>query len=196
MVDDNNKIEPEEISSEDGEILESASLPKTVMVTDEELKMLRREATEYKDKYLRLLADADNSRKRMVKEKQDISRYAVESIIVDFLQPLDNLENALTIAQQMSDEVKHWAIGFQMILSQFKDVLANNGVQPMQSKGSLFDPHSHDAVEMIETTEFPPEVIIEEFVRGYKIGDRVIRPARVKVAKSPSDEQPKETIKV
>jgi molecular chaperone GrpE len=138
---------------------------------------------EYKDKYLRLLADAENARKRMQKEKHELTRYAVENLIVDFLHPLDNLENALRFAQEMSDEVKNWAFGFQMILTQFKDILTQQGVTTIESKGQVFDPHLHEAIEMIETSEQSPGTIIEESVRGYKMGDRTIRPARVKVAK-------------
>jgi molecular chaperone GrpE len=180
-VDD--KEQNEFLPDDEGEIQATVQSHKMVTVRDEELKDLRIEATDYKDKYLRLLADVDNSRKRMQKEKSDNARYAVEGLLVDFLDPLDNLENALKYAEQMSDEIKHWAVGFQMILSQFKDVLANSGVQPLESKGTHFDPHSHEAVEMIETDEYEPGIIVEECIRGYKMGDRTIRPARVKVAK-------------
>ena len=94
------------------------------------------------------------------------------------------MENALQYTQQMSDEVKHWAYGFQMILGQFKDVLANNGVVPFNSKGAAFDPHSHEAVEMVPTAEYAPGIVVEENLKGYKMGDRIIRPARVKVSKA------------
>lgn len=177
----------------------SAQLPKQVMITDVELRNLQKELLDYKDKYLRLLADMENTRKRMQKERQDLTKYAIENLIVEFLYPLDNLENALKFAQQMSDEVKHWAVGFQMILTQFKDILANNGVESIESKGKSFDPHLHEAVEMIETTEQPAGTIMEEFIRGYRMGERTIRPARVKVAKGQQkkledkhDEQPQE----
>ncbi len=189
-VNDNGQEKPNEqreeehmLSNKEEDIEASASQPKQVTVTDVELKHLQREMMEYKDKYLRLLADAENTRKRMQKERQEFTKYAVENVIVDFLYPIDNLENALKFAQQMSDEVKHWAFGFQMILTQFKDVLTNNGVIPFESQGMKFDPHAHEAVEIVETTTQPPGTIMEEYVRGYKIGDRTIRPARVKVAK-------------
>lgn len=172
-----------EAQSSDDTIEASAQLPKQVMITDVELRHLQKELLDYKDKYLRLLADMENSRKRMQKERQDLTKYAMENLIVEFLYPLDNLENALKFAQQMSDEVKHWAVGFQMILTQFKDILANNGVESIEAKGKLFDPHLHEAVEMTETTEQPAGTVMEEFIRGYKMGDRTIRPARVKVAK-------------
>ena len=138
---------------------------------------------EYKEKYLRLLAEMENSRKRMQKEKQDTTRFAVENVLAEILDPLDNFENALGFTQQASDEVRNWAMGFQMLLSQFKDVLNQNGVIAFHSAGTLFDPHKHEAVEIEETDEFPEGTIIQEFVKGYRCGDRTIRPARVKVAK-------------
>jgi molecular chaperone GrpE len=158
--------------------------PKQVFVTDEELKGLQRELVEYKDKYLRLLADAENARKRLQKEKQEITRYAIENMVVDFLRPLDNLENALRFAQEMSDEVKNWAFGFQMILTQFRDVLTQHGVTAFDSVGKPFNPHDHYAIETELTTEWPDGTVMEEKERGYRMGDRTIRAARVKVAKS------------
>src|SRR5579863_6834236 len=86
---------------------------------------LEEELKEYKEKYLRLLADVDNTRKRMQKEKQEMTRFAVDNVISEILGPIDNLENALQFTQHMSDEMRNWAQGFLMILGQFKDVLAN-----------------------------------------------------------------------
>jgi molecular chaperone GrpE len=178
-------LQSEISASQEEDAFETASIkPKQVLVTDEELRSLQKEILEYKDKYLRLLADSDNARKRLQKERQEISRYAIENLIVDFLRPIDNLENALGFAQEMSDEVRNWAFGFQMILAQFKDILAQNGVVPIESLGKPFNPHEHEAVEMVESTDKSPGIIIEECVRGYKMGDRIIRAARVKVAKS------------
>lgn len=169
--------------------------PKTVTITDVELIELQRELKEYKDKYLHALAESENARKRLQKEKQELIQYAIQNVIVDFLNPIDHLENALKFTQQMSDEVKHWAVGFQMILTQFKDVLTNNGVTPFTSVGKPFDPHLHEAIETVCTTDFPAGTVVQETLRGYKMGDRIIRPARVTVAKSPSNEnnQQKET---
>lgn len=163
---------------------ESASQPKQVLLTDEELKKMQHESMEYKDKYLRSLAEQENARKRLQKERQEISRFATESLIADFLRPIDNLENALNLAQAMSDEVRNWATGFQMILTQFKDILSLNGVTPIESKGQPFDPHFHEAIEMVITNECPPGIVIEECMRGYKIGERTLRPSRVKVSKA------------
>jgi molecular chaperone GrpE len=144
---------------------------------------LNKELEESKDKYLRLLAEMENTRKRLQKEKQDATNFAVENIIAEFLIPLDNLENALGFTRQMSEETANWAKGFQMILEQFKDVLASNGVTPFASVGSFFDPHYHEAVEVEEKEECIGGEVLQEYVKGYKRGDRTIRPARVKVAK-------------
>lgn len=163
--------------------------PKIVNVTDLELDQLKNEAAEYKEKYIRLLAESENARKRLQKERQEMIQYALQNTIADFLAPIDHMENALKHAKQMSEEVKHWAIGFEMILNQFKDVLSNNGVTPFNSQGLPFDPHNHEAVEMIETDEYPPGTVVTETVKGYTMGGRTIRPARVTVAKAPAKQQ-------
>lgn len=140
---------------------------------------------DYKDKYFRLLADMENARKRLQKEKQEMMRYAADNLLSEILQPIETFENALGFAGKMSEETRNWAMGFQMILTQFKDIMTQHGIVPYSSLGERFDPHKHDAVEIEETTAQPEGTIIEEFVKGYKSGDRVLRPARVKVAKAP-----------
>lgn len=139
---------------------------------------------ECQEKYLRLLAESENARKRMQKERQELTKYAVENVIAEFLNPLDSFEKALQFAESGSEEVKRWAVGFEMILGQFKQVLSNHGVEEFESLGKHFDPHFHEALEVLETSDHEPGTIIHEFAKGYKIGDRVVRVARVKVAKS------------
>lgn len=156
---------------------ENAPQPQ-VKTQDEELK-------EYKDKYLRLLAEMENMRKRMQKEKQEMNRFSVENVLSEILGPIDNLENALKFTENLSPEMRNWAQGFTMILGQFKDVLSDNGVVPFRSEGTFFDPHMHHAIETEETDEVPPGTIMKEFVKGYKSGDRTVRPSQVKVAKAP-----------
>jgi molecular chaperone GrpE len=182
-TENNNPLKQEEIPSESSE--KSPRKPLSVTITDIELENLKKEISEYKDKYLRLLAENENTRKRMQKERQELIQYALQNVIADFLNPIDHMENALNFTQQMSEEIKHWAFGFQMILNQFKEVLTNNGVVPFSSKGTPFDPHMHEAIEMIETVDHPAGSVVEESLRGYKMAEKVIRPARVKVAKSP-----------
>ncbi len=153
----------------------------------DEIEVLQGQLKEAEDKYLRGLAELENSRKRMQKERQDLIQFAVEDVLNEFLHPLDSLEKALHFAESMSDEVRNWAKGFEMLLGQFKQVLSSHGVEEYHSIGKMFDPQLHEAVEMVETNEYEPGTVVEEFVRGYKVGDRPIRVARVKVAKNPEN---------
>jgi molecular chaperone GrpE len=152
-------------------------------------QLFEEEAQEYKDKYLRLLAEIENTRKRMQKEKLEMARFAVENVVAEFLAPMDNLENALSFAGQGSEEIRNWAAGFEMILAQFKEALNQHGIVPFVSEGTLFDPHMHEAVEMEETDDVPAGTILKEFVRGYKSKDYVLRPAKVRVAKAITQNQ-------
>jgi molecular chaperone GrpE len=155
---------------------------------------------DFKDKYLRQLAEMENMRKRMAREKEEMIRFGIENAITDFLPVIDQLEQALRFAEAGSSEVKNWAMGFQMILSQFREALHNHGITTYHSEGNLFDPAYHEAVEVEATDDVPEGVILQEFTKGYKSPTRVIRPARVKVAKkdhsAPNEElfKPKETL--
>lgn len=149
---------------------------------------------DWKDKYLRALAEQENMRKRIQKEKQEMAKFGIENAISEFLPAIDNFENALRFAENASGEVKNWAMGFEMILSQFKEILHNHGIVSFHSEGNTFDPQFHEAVEILETTDYPDGTIIQEFTKGYKSTGRTIRPARVKVAKHPQKlEIPAET---
>jgi molecular chaperone GrpE len=162
---------------------EEALAPPAVELSSNAGDLIQRELQECKDKYLRLLAEAENTRKRLQKEKQDMMRFAIENVIAEFLTPMDNLENALKFTQNMSQETLNWARGFEMILGQFKDILNNHGISSFHSEGSPFDPHMHEAVEIEETDSCEEGTVLHEYMKGYKSGHRTIRPARVKVAK-------------
>jgi len=161
-----------------------------VEITVEEAeKPVGEQDEDYKRKYLHLLADSENARKRLQKDKDEIVQFSLRSLLQDFLGPIDHMENALNYTEQSSEEVQNWAKGFQMILMQFKDVLANNNVKSFESVGRPFDPHIHDAIEMKESTEHPPGTVLEETMKGYLIGDKTLRPARVVVSKEPEAEK-------
>jgi molecular chaperone GrpE len=138
---------------------------------------------DFKDKYFRLLAEMENTRKRMQKEKHEMTRFAIENVIAEVLTPIDTFESALGFTEQMSEETRNWSKGFAMILSQFKDILSNHNIVAFHSMGEIFDPHQHEAVEVEETDDHPEGTILKEFLKGYKSGDRIIRAARVKVAR-------------
>ncbi len=153
---------------------------------DETISKLQAEIDEQKTKNLLLLAEMENTRKRMQREKIEMNRFSVENVIADFLAPIDQMEQALSFAGTMSGEVKNWATGFQMILGQFKEVLSQNGITAYKSEGEQFSPHKHEAVETEVSDNHPEGYILKEFVKGYMSGDRVVRVARVKIAKKPA----------
>jgi len=145
------------------------------------------EVKEYKDKYLRALAEIENSRKRLTREKLDSQAIAIQGVISDFLEPLDHMEQALKHASLLVGDVQVWAQGFQMILQQFYQVLESYDVTSFSSVGMLFDPHLHEAIEVEERADVQEGIILHEFKKGYKMGSKTVRPAKVRVAQMPKE---------
>jgi len=173
---------------------EKEKIKEEMKKTSKEKKLkFQEDIKEFQNKYLRTLAELENTRHRMQKEKSEAIIFAIENTIAEFLPVIDNFENALNFANKSSDEVKNWAQGFQMILSQIKDVFHNHGIIAFHSIGNIFDPHLHEAMEILKTNDHPDGSIIEEFAKGYKTTRRIIRPAKVKIAQKipvPSQEDP------
>ena len=138
---------------------------------------LEKELEALNDKYLRLVAEYDNYRKRTAKEKEAIYPEAKVSVVNVFLPVLDNLERALATAGD--DPIYE---GVKMISKQFAETLKSIGVEEIKAVGEKFDPNFHNAVMHIDDENFGENEIVEEFQKGYKIGDRIIRYSMVKVA--------------
>jgi len=170
--------------SENGEDIPVEEVPQEEVVPQEEeiVEQLRKEAQDFKDKYLRSLAELENSRKRLAREKIESQSYAIQNVILDLLPPLDHFEQALAHAENAETTISGWAKGFEMILQQLKQVLSDHGVTPFDSVGELFDPHLHEAVETETRDDIPEGTVTFEFHKGYKLGSRIIRAARVRVA--------------
>ena len=181
------KEENNEIPKEDQ--IEDIQTISPVELINEQLIQKTKEASEFKDKYLRSLAEMENAKKRLMQEKKDLVAFSVNNIVEDLLAPIDNLENALGFTDNLSDELNNWAVGFKMILAQFKGALESHGVTSYESIGKTFDPHFHEAVELIETNEHEDGIIIKELTKGYRIDNRIIRVAKVKVAKKINEEK-------
>jgi len=179
-MEQNNELSESEVEHED-------DLQKQQEPVESEVQKLENELSDYKDKYFRALAEIENTRKRLQREKIESHSFAIQNVILDFLQPIDHFENALKASEHAQNEVKQWAIGFEMILAQLKQVLADNDIHAFVSVGRSFDPHMHDAIETEETLDVAEGIVMQEFLRGYKMGNRVIRPARVKVATKPKE---------
>lgn len=146
----------------------------------EEVEKLRKERDQYLDRLARLQAEFDNFRKRNAREQQDYRDYAVVDALKSFLPILDSLDRAAKSGAQDLAQIRS---GIELIDRQFHDALSKLGVQPIPAEGQPFDPNLHQAIAMEETDEAPDNTVIGELQRGYRIKDRLLRPAMVRVAK-------------
>lgn len=148
----------------------------------EETKKEMESEEDFKEKYLMALAEMENLRKRLENEKKDFIKYRASSFISEILPTMDMFEQALS-AKNVSEETKNWLIGFEMILNNLKNLLANEGVVEIITKvGDDFDGNVHHAFEEKETDQVEPGKILEIKLKGYKIHERLLRPAAVIVA--------------
>jgi len=143
-----------------------------------ELEQLRGERDQLVDRIARLQAEFDNARKREIKERQDTRDYAIQSAIEPFLGVLDNFSLAL----KSDGDVAQLRTGVQLIVKQMEEALRSLNVQPVESIGAQFDPRIHEALGSIETLEHPDHQVLEEIRRGYKLRDKLLRPALVRIA--------------
>ncbi len=155
----------------------------TVTVNAVEYQKILHDLEEAKDKNLRLYAEFDNARKRMDREKLEFIRYANQDLIVDFLNILDDLERSVEAARAKHEDYTAFLKGVEMVMSHIYDLLKKNEVKPIEAKGKMFDPHCHEALMQEENNDVDEGIILEEFQKGYMLGDRVIRTNKVKVSK-------------
>ena len=146
-----------------------------------ELQKLKAERDSLLDRLARAQAEFDNARKRAVKEQQDFREFAAADAIKPLLPVLDSFERALQVKSEPGD----FRSGVELIYKQLQDALAKIGVRAIPAKGEPFDPHVHEAIEMVETSDAADHEVLEELQRGYKLKDRLLRPAMVKVARNP-----------
>lgn len=151
-------------------------------LTEEE--KLRAQVADLKDKLLRGQADWDNSRKRILKDKEESVRYASEALLEKLLPVLDNFEMGMQAAKTATD-AKAISQGFEMVLAQFQQVLRDAGVESVDAMGHAFDPHRHEALGHHDSEEHPEGHVIMQTRKGYKLKDRLLRPASVFVARKP-----------
>jgi molecular chaperone GrpE len=150
------------------------------------LEEAKLEAAKFKDQLLRTAADFDNFRKRARKDQVDAEKKGREDILKELLPVFDNLERAIMHAEKATD-VQSVAEGIRMVIRQFGDTLGKIGIERIASVGLPFDPALHEAIQQLESTEYPPGTVAAEIQGGYRTQDRLIRPALVVVAKAPSN---------
>ncbi|HWK31700.1 MAG TPA: nucleotide exchange factor GrpE [Terriglobales bacterium] len=146
----------------------------------EQLQKLQAERDALYERVARQQAEFENYRKRSQKEQQDYRDYALTDFAKQFLPVLDSFDRALNSQGSDADLRK----GMELIRRQMEDALARIGVKTVPAKGEQFDPHVHEAIEMVETEDAPDNEVLDELARGYMIKDRLLRPAMVRVAKN------------
>ena len=146
----------------------------------EKIAQLEAKLAETENRFLRLHADFDNYRRRVRLDMEAAEKYRAQSLVSDLLPILDNFERALQV--QVEDEkAKSLLQGMEMVYRSLIEALKKEGVEAIESVGKPFDPHVHQAVMQVDDQNYEPNTVVEEFQKGYKLKDRVIRPAMVKV---------------
>ena len=165
-------------AADPGEASEQEIVSEQEMANEKEVANLRREIADLRDRSMRTLADFDNYRKRAERERQEDKKYALAKPLTDFLEIMDNLGLALAAAGS-ADDLKR---GVEMIHRQMADLLRRFGVQEIAALGQPFDPTLHDAVSREEDSSVQAPTVTGEMRRGYRLHDRLLRPAMVKVS--------------
>lgn len=175
MAKQEPKKKPETVTPEE-ETAETAAVE--VTETEQKLQELENNLKDANDKFLRTLAEYDNYRKRSVREKEQAYADSKASVLSEILPVLDNFERA---AGNRDASLEDYQKGIDMIFKQFQDILTKLGVESFGEKGDAFDPNLHAAVMHTEEEGEPENTISEVFSKGYKLGDKILRPAVVKV---------------
>ena len=178
-LDLEHELPPEE--GNDLPLAQSETAVAETSAADLELQKVKAERDALLDRLQRAQAEFDNARKRAAKEQQEYRDFAMADAIKSLLPVVDNFERALHSKSEPGD----FRSGVDLIYKQLRDVLARLGVQPIDAKGQQFNPHLHEAIEMVDTADTADHEVLEEWQRGYKYKDRLLRPSMVKVARNP-----------
>ena len=153
-----------------------------VSAAEGELEQMQAERDQLLDRLTRLQAEFDNARKREIRERADARDYTISNTVEPFLGVMDNFQLAL----RADGTVEQLRSGVELILKQMEEALRGLNVQAVESVGEQFDPRIHEALGSIETREFPDHQVLEEIRRGYRIKDKLLRPALVRIAENPN----------
>lgn len=147
------------------------------------ISSLKDEIEKINNQYIRLAADFDNYRKRQAQEREALLKYGAEETLKKMIEALDNIDRAKTSVENV-DDVNTVKESYNLVFKQIYDVLSKMGLEVIETDGKEFDPNFHEAVMQTPTSEYPENTIIAEMQKGYKLGDKVLRPSLVNVAVS------------
>ena len=158
----------------------------TIGLYEGKIAELESALAETKDKYVRLAADFDNYKKRARQEQLATMQHASAEVIGKLLPVLDDLQNVLEHRPKSKGVDESWFKGLELSVRKLEEALGTHGLEPIEAVGSRFDPKLHEAVGHEESDEHPEDTVVSELRRGYRVHDRVLRPALVKVARRPA----------
>jgi molecular chaperone GrpE len=178
MAENVNDSESREPAPDD----ETQGETRTAAATEDPVQAIRQERDALQDRLLRTAAEFDNYRKRIERERRDLAEFAASDVMLELLPIVDNFERALQAAAPPGAE--SYRAGIEMIHKQMLDLLRKRGVKPIEALGADFDPNFHQAVIHEASADHRDGEVMQELQRGYMLGERLLRPAMVKVAKS------------
>jgi molecular chaperone GrpE len=149
-------------------------------VANETIAQLEAKIEEVENRALRAQADFENYRRRTLQEKEAANKYRAQNLVTELLPVLDNFERALKV-EEPDEKMVPFLQGMNMVYRQLLDAVTTEGLEVVEAVGKEFDPYVHQAVMQVEDSEFASNTVVEEFQKGYKLKDRVIRPSMVKV---------------
>lgn len=163
-----------------------AEQPDELVVLRTELEAAQAKATDNWNQFLRATAELDNFRKRSDRDMSAIRKYGVERLAGDLLAVRDSLEMGLAAARGQDGQVGALADGLDLTLKQLVAVMDRHDIKPVEPQGETFNPELHQAMTALETADHPPNTVIQVLQKGYRLHDRLLRPAMVVVAKAPA----------
>ncbi len=175
--------ETKDRASEDNNKDAGAKRSKMISVKESDFQKLNDDLAEYKDRYVRLYAEFENARKRMERDKMEFVKYANEGVLRDFLDILDNLERSVEAAKTKHEDYTAFLKGIEMVMAHTFEMLKRYNVRPIESVGKGFDPNYHEPLLQEEKDDAPEMTVLEEFQKGYMLGDRVLRTSKVKISR-------------
>jgi molecular chaperone GrpE len=183
--EDAEMLEAEAVDSENSGDMETEASEKKELSVEELLEQSRKEKEDLYQKVLRAAADFENFRKRSIREKDELRKFAVSGLIEDLLPALDNLELGLAAADN-HPEAKAVSDGFRMVAQQLTSILQNNGLECLDPAGEAFDPNFHESVGFQPSDEVESDHVIQVVRKGYTLNGRIVRAASVIVSSGPS----------
>jgi molecular chaperone GrpE len=163
----------------------SNDVAETTALLQSEVDRLKQERDQAVERLARLQAEFENARKRDARERADFRDFAVSGAVEQFLPVLDNFQLAL----KSSGSLEQLRSGLELIQKQMEEVLRSLNVQPVEAVGARFDPRVHEALESVDRTDLPDHQVLDEVRRGYRIRDRLLRPALVRVVNNPQQKE-------